>query len=317
MIVLSIACALAFFAFFALGYLSNIELPPALLATLFLVLSFRGLFFVPILALLTLLAYCMKLNAPRIFARYILLVSLLIPIALYVVVGVPLVENSLRYKLVAPLVLAAILATIGITYSTISFRWKTFLLAVYTFLFFLGTFRSLVLLVYLAYFLDAYFRYPALRKFLLAFSTVPVFVIVAMSGGLEAVLIRIGFTFLVFHNLVRLSLPWGFFHGALLFGTNPRAMVASLFSASTHYTYFFFGQAIADFGVFGVVEAFFLGALLRESEKTLESFVVVLSIMLYAIDPGIDGFLLLFIIGILLFSSLDARSHLNIISGSK
>jgi len=307
MLVLGTVYALVFFAFFALGYMSGIKLPPALLATLFLVLSLRDLFVIPILALLTLLAYRMKLNAPRLFAEYVLLVSLLIPVVLYVVVGVPLIENSLRYKLVAPLVLAAILATIGITYSTISFRWKTFLVGVYMLLFFLGTFRSLILLVYLAYFLDTYFRYPQFRRLLLPLSTIPVIVIVAMSGGLEAILIRIGFTFLVFHNLVRLSVPWGLFHGALLFSDNPRAMVASLFGASTHYTYFFFGQAIADFGIFGVVEAFFLGMLLRESEKTLESFVVVLSIMLYALDPGIDAFLLLFILGILLFSSLETH----------
>lgn len=302
MLLLGTVYALAFFAVFALGYASNLKLPSSLLAAFFLVLSLHDFPVFSILAVLVLIVYWRKVNPFRLFPQSALLVALLIPLALYIALGVPLFENSLRYELVGPLVLAAVLAVIGMAYSTISLRWKTFLMAIYAVLFFLGTFRSLVLLVYLAYFLSAYFDYPRLRKWLVGLSAVPVLVIVWMSGGMEGVLVRIGFTFLVFHNLVRLSLPWGFFHGALLFSDNPRHMVASLFGASTNYTYFFFGQPVADFGILGLIEAFLLGIFLRTSEGRRGSFVVVLSLMMYSIDPGVDAFIMLFIVATLLFS---------------
>ncbi|ASJ11934.1 hypothetical protein [Thermococcus thioreducens] len=294
--------ALAFFAVFSLGYVLNLRLPSSLLAVLFLLLSFQNFPVFSLLAVLVLIVYRLGINPFRLFPQSALLVALLIPSALYIVVGVPLLENSLRYELVGSLVLAAVLAVVGMAYSTLSLRWKTFLVGVYTVLFFLGTFRSLVLLVYLAYFLGTYFDYPQFRKWLLGLSLIPALIIVGMSGGIEAVLVRIGFTFLVFHNLVRLSLPWGFFHGALLFSSNPRGMVASLFGASTNYTYFFFGQPVADFGILGVIEAFLLGTFLGNSEGNRGSFVVVLSLMIYSLDPGVDAFIMLFIVATLLFS---------------
>ncbi|ASA77039.1 hypothetical protein [Thermococcus sp. 5-4] len=301
MLLLGTVYAVAFFSVFALGYVSRIKLSPAFLAVLFLVLSFHDFPVIPALAVLVLIAYRLRINPFRLFPHISLIVALLIPLSLYIVIGVPFFERALRYELVGPLVLAAILAVIGIAYSKVSLRWKTFLVAVYSILFFLGTFRSLVLLVYLAYFLVVYLDYPELRRWLAALSTVPLFLILGMSGGLNAVLVRIGFTFLVFHNLVRLSLPWGFFHGALLFSDNPRHIVASMFGASTNYTYFFFGQPIADFGILGILEAFLLGTFLYNSERSKESFVVVLSLMLYSLDPGVDAFVMLFIAGTLLF----------------
>jgi len=77
--------------------------------------------------------------------------------------------------------------------------------------------------------------------------------------------------------------------------------VPQLFNASINYTYFFFGQAVADFGIFGVIEAFLLEALLRDSEKTQEAFTLVLSIFIYSLDPGIDALVLLFTLAALIF----------------
>nr|WP_206204569.1 hypothetical protein [Thermococcus sp. 21S7] len=312
MLLLGAVYAVAFFSVFALGYVSQIKLSPAFLAVLFLVLSFHDFPVIPALAALILTAYRLGISPFRVFPHISLLVALLIPISLYAVIGVPFFERALRYELVGPLVLAAILAVIGMAYSRVSLRWKTILMVVYSTLFFLGTFRSLVLLVYISYFLVVYLDYPELRRWLAALSAVPVLLILCMSGGLGGMLIRIGFTFMTFHNLVRLSLPWGFFHGSLLFSDNPRHLVASLFGASTNYTYFFFGQPIADFGILGILEAFLLGTLLYNSERSKESFVVVLSLMLYSLDPGVDAFVLLFVVGILLFSELDKRLKVNV-----
>ncbi|NJE75461.1 hypothetical protein E3E37_00755 [Thermococcus sp. ES12] len=308
MLLLGTVYALAFFSVFALGYASRIKLSPAFLAALFLVLSFHDSPVIPILAVLVVIAYKLRINLFRLFPHISLLVALLIPLSLYIVIGVPFFERSLRYELVGPLVLAAILAVIGMAYSKVSLQWKTLLVAVYSIVFFFGTFRSLVLLVYLSYFLIVYFDYPHFRRWLLALSAVPLLLVLGMSGGLNALLVRIGFTFLVFHNLVRLSLPWGFFHGALLFSDNPRHLVASMFGASTNYTYFFFGQPIADFGILGALEAFLLGVLLYNSERSRESFVVVLSLMLYSLDPGVDAFVMLFIVGTLLFFSSESNA---------
>ena len=308
MLVLGTVYALAFFAVFALGYSVKIELPPGFLAGLFLLLSLSWPVVVTPLALVVLLAYRLRANPYRKFPHLALLVAFLIPLFFYIAIGVPLLDRSLRYELVGPLVLAAILAVIGMAYSGLSLRWKTLLLFVYSFLFFLGTFRSLILLVYLAYFLTVYLSYPRLKKWLVPLSVLPLALVVGMSGGLEAVFVRVGFTFLVFHNLVRLSLPWGLFHGSLLLSNNPRHLVASLFDGPTNYTYFFFGQPIADFGLLGLFEAFLLGAFLRDSERTPESLVTVLSLMIYSIDPGVDAFLLMFIVGVVLFLKLEEKS---------
>ncbi|ASJ06794.1 hypothetical protein [Thermococcus pacificus] len=308
MLVLGTVYALAFFAVFALGYSAKIELPPGFLAGLFFLLSLSRPVVITPVAFIVLVAYKKGVNPFRLFPEESLLVSLLIPLSLYVIVGIPLRDRCLRYELVGPLVLAAILAVIGIAYSKLSLRWKTLLLFVYSFLFFLGTFRSLTLLVFLAYFLTVYIGYPQLRKWLVPLSVFPLALVVGMSGGLEAVFIRVGFTFLVFHNLVRLSLPWGLFHGSLLLSNNPRHLVASLFDGPTNYTYFFFGQPIADFGLLGLFEAFLLGMFLRDSERTPESLVTVLSLMIYSIDPGVDAFLLMFIVSTLLFLRMERKS---------
>lgn len=194
-------------------------------------------------------------------------------------------------------------------YTDTSVRVKTLLFLVFMLLFFLGTFRSLIVLVYLAYTLDLYSRGVfRLDTRTIGISLLLGLIVVWLSGSVQAILVRVGFTFLVFHNLVRLSIPYGIFHGALLFSDNPRHLVAGgLFGGATggvgNYTYFFFGQAVADFGILGLMEAFLLGFLLGgESERNPKSLAFVLSIMIYALDPGIDAVLLISILGALLCS---------------
>ncbi|ACJ15794.1 hypothetical membrane protein, conserved [Thermococcus onnurineus NA1] len=302
MLLLGVVYALAFFAVFALGYSTRFKVNPWFYALGIFVLSFLEYPLGPLLATLLIVAYYLRINVYNRFAVHALVIALLIPIGLYLVVGVPLFEKHLRYELVGPLVFSALLGALSIVYTDTSTKVKTLLFLIFTFIFFLGTFRSLIVLMYLAYVFDMYSRgiFRVDTK-TLGSGLLLGLLVIWLSGSIEAILIRIGFTFLVFHNLVRLSLPTGIFHGSLLFSDNPRHMIAGLFGASGNYTYFFFGQAIADFGFFGLLEAYLLGFLLRESEKNTKSFAFVLAIMIYALDPGIDAFLLIFLLGALLF----------------
>lgn len=304
MIFLGSLMAVVFFLFFYLGYLSDWKLPTWAMLWLFFMLSFYEFPVGPLLALLLITAHTIRLDPFRRFPEVAILLSILTPLLLYARYGIPLFERQLRPVLVGPLVLLALLAVVGISYSRIPVVWKTSLLAVYTVVFFLGAFRSLLLLIYLSYLFSVYFSNPELGK---KSSIIGVFflgVIFWMSGGFSTLMIRVGFTFLVFHNLVRLSMPWGLFHGALILSSNPRHIISQLFGASTNYTYFFFGQAVADFGIFGLVEAFLLGTLLRESEASPQSLSLTLSVMLYCLDSGIDALSLLFIIGSISFERL-------------
>ncbi len=309
------AMALLFFAVFALGYLSDLPLPPMFIAAVALVVSLYDFPPAFLVVCLLLLAYKLDLDLLRRFSSVAIALSLAIPPILYVLNGVPLLDPSLRYELVGPLVLLALLGALGMSYSQLPLMWKTVLLGAYTVVFLLGSFRSLVALIYIVYLLDVYFTdiNPLRHKTAIAGVLAALFLIVLwMSGGINVLLIRVGFTFLVFHNLVRLALPFGLFHGMLLFSDNPRYLVGQLFGTTTHYTYFFFGQAVADFGILGIIEAFFLGILLRRSEDSLDSMTLALSVMVYALDSGIDAMLLLFILAAVLFSKPRAGTQEDI-----
>lgn len=101
-----------------------------------------------------------------------------------------------------------------------------------------------------------------------------------------------GFTFLIFHNIVSVSLPFGFFHGKLLLHSDPRWRIAFMFTLSGRYTYFLFGQPIADFEILRVVEAYLFGSLLRLSETDKKTASVVLATLIYALESGVDAFIL-------------------------
>ncbi|WP_297438045.1 hypothetical protein [Thermococcus sp.] len=308
MVVLGVVYALIFFGFFAVGYRVGLSPPGWFYAALLFVVSFSEYPFGPIVVVMVIVAvYCLKEHFTRVLAIYSILTGLLVPLIFYTVFGVPFFHRGLRYELVGPLVASAFLGAAGLVYTGASLKLKTVVLALLSIIFILGTFRSLLLLIYLAYFLDLYLR-GAFRGDLRAPLAGGIFLgvlILWMSGGVDALLVRVGFTFLVFHNIVRLSLPWGIYHGHLLLSGDPRGTVGALFGTSVHYTYFFFGQAVADFGVVGVLEAFLLGLFLRDSEDDPKTFAFVLAMFIYAMDPGIDNLILSFVLGALLIKKLS------------
>lgn len=310
MVLLGLVYALIFFLAFSSGYLvrlrsKGLRVNPWFYITGIFALSFVEFPLGPLLTVLLIGAYCFHPGMRDRLPFHAIGVAIVAPLVFYLTVGIPLFNNSLRYVLVGPLVFSALLGAFGIVYTDTSVRVKTLLFLVFMLLFFLGTFRSLIVLVYLAYTLDLYSRGVfRLDTRTIGISLLLGLIVVWLSGSVQAILVRVGFTFLVFHNLVRLSIPYGIFHGALLFSDNPRHLVAGLFGATGvgNYTYFFFGQAVADFGILGLMEAFLLGFLLGESERNPKSLAFVLSIMIYALDPGIDAVLLISILGALLCS---------------
>ena len=305
------AIAVLFFLAFAAGYMSNLPLPASVVGAVALVVSLYDFPVSFLVVLLILASYKASLDPLRRFPSVAIALSLITPLILYVFRGVPLLQPDLRYELVGPLVLLALLGALGMAYSRLSVGWKTLLLGAYTAVFLLGSFRSLLALIYIAYALDVYFRERNPRGWRAILTAVILLslLILLMSGGTDALMVRVGFTFLVFQNLVRLSLPLGLFHGSLLLSNDPRFMVGQLFGTTTHYTYFFFGQAVADFGLLGLIEAFFLGLLLRHSENSVESLTLVLAVMIYALDSGIDAMTLLFILIPVLFEGLHSKGH--------
>lgn len=282
--------AILFFVFLVAGYLKPVELPAWVYWLILFILSFA----LPIygsLAVAFAFLFSRKHNPFERYAHVWLGLSIILIISIYLLKGVPFFNWNLRFELSKVLVFLAFLSGVSLVYVDWDNGFKTLVFLILEMLFFLGTFRSLMLLIFLVYSLPLYFeRKLTLNKICIA---VLVFLLILyLSGGFEELLVRIGFTFLIFHNLVHVSMPFGFFHGELLLHSDPRWRVAFIFTLENRYTYFLFGQPIADFGIFGGVEAYLLGTLLRLSERNVKTAVIVLSTLIYAIESGIDAFLL-------------------------
>ncbi|WP_372913458.1 hypothetical protein [Pyrococcus kukulkanii] len=95
-------------------------------------------------------------------------------------------------------------------------------------------------------------------------------------------------------------MPWGIYHGSLLFSPDPRRLVATFLGGEGRYTYLIFGQPVADFGILGIIESFLIGIMAKESEIREESLNFTISILVYSIDAGIDNRILLAIMGAIL-----------------
>ncbi|RLF75241.1 hypothetical protein DRN51_04360 [Thermococci archaeon] len=282
--------ALIFWGALVLGYLKPIRFPEWVYWLLIFILSFA----LPIygqLAVLVMFLLSREYNVFEKHAKFVLLGSILSILVLYSFEGIPFFQWGLRFRLVKPLVLFAFLSGISLTYCRLNWKLKILALLILEVLFFLGTFRSLMLLVFLFYILPYYYENKLTFKQVLV--ALPIFlVVIYLSGNLESLLVRVGFTFLVFHNIVSVSLPFGFFHGKLLFHSDPRWRVAFMFTLNGRYTYFLFGQPIADFGIFGVIEAYLIGNLLKLSEVNKKTASIVLATLIYALESGIDAFVL-------------------------
>lgn len=302
----ALVIALLFWGVLVFGYLKPIRFPEWVYWLLIFILSFA----LPIygqLAVLVVFFLSREYNVFERYAKFVLMSSILSIFVLYLFEGVPFFQWELRFRLVKPLVLFAFLSGISLTYCQLNWKIRTVLFVMLEVLFFLGTFRSLMLLVFLFYSLPYY--YEDKLTFRQALIGLPVFLfILFLSGNLEALLVRMGFTFLIFHNIVSVSLPFGFFHGRLLLHSDPRWRVAFMFTLNGRYTYFLFGQPIADFGIFGILEAYLLGSLLRLSEIDKKTASVVLATLVYALEAGIDAFLLSVV---LLFGGIYSSSLLS------
>ncbi|ADT85151.1 hypothetical protein [Thermococcus barophilus] len=295
-----------FFVFLVAGYLKPAELPAWAYWLMLFVFSF-ALPLYGVIAVAFIFLFSMKYNPFEKHAHIWLILSIILLGFIYLLRGIPLFNWGLRFGLSKILVFLAFLSGVSLVYVNWSIKFKTLVFLILEMLFFLGTFRSLMLLIFLMYILPLYFEERlTLDKICLA---IPVFLLILyLSGSLEGLLVRIGFTFLIFHNLVHISMPFGIFHGKLLLHSDPRWRIAFMFTLKNRYTYFLFGQAVADFGIFGVIEAYFIGTLLKLSERNLKTATIVLSTIIYAIESGIDAFLLSVLI---LFGALYSKTNIK------
>jgi len=289
----SLVIALLFFLAFYVGYKAGSRFfkLPVLIAFLLLSPS-QGMVGVLIVLFVILAIEILGVSLVRI-SKLFLIAGFLSLALLYLYVGIPLFSSSLRLRLVGPLVVTAYTIVLGLVYLPWDMGKKLPLFGIFVLLFYLSSFKSLVVFILLPLIIFIVEELP--------FLIVPFFLLLS-SFFYPHLAERIGFTFLTFENLVKLSFPLGLFHGKLLMSSNPRWLVAMLFGfvrEKVHYTYFFFGQAVADFGVFGTLEALALGYLLRVSEGR-RSYFFILSVYIYSLDPGIDSLALLFVLGVLL-----------------
>ncbi|MFA4668196.1 hypothetical protein QDY65_06710 [Pyrococcus kukulkanii] len=224
--------------------------------------------------------------------------SLLIPILAFLVIGVPLFNQSLRFEFSRILGISAYLSTIAITYSNIDRRIKLVYTLMMVAIFFIGTFRSYILWITVAYLLSISKRDVKAKNTIIV--GIAGIAILILSGNIEKLLVRIGFTFLTFTNLAVRGIPWGIYHGSLLFSPDPRRVVATFLGGEGRYTYLIFGQPVADFGILGIIESFLIGIMAKESEIREESLNFTISILVYSIDAGIDNRILLAIMGAIL-----------------
>ncbi|ASJ08685.1 hypothetical protein A3L11_05365 [Thermococcus siculi] len=109
-------------------------------------------------------------------------------------------------------------------------------------------------------------------------------------GFLETLLYRPGVTYTVYERLFEMGMPLGK-HG-ILFSTDPKGYVGSLFGRNVGYTYTIFGQPAYDFGILGLIEALFLGMALRDAERRKPTAVLAITFMTLMVPIGIDAFFL-------------------------
>ena len=294
MLPLSLAVILIFYCCFVAGYLRPLYLPTKAVWIAIFLLAVYFARYVVLTPVAVVFLYLLLKYEPEFFKKFSWFVFLLgvgIVGSTYLFVGVPFFKYPIRFELTEVLTLSAYLFLTAIAFEQRE-RIRSLYFIVSSILLFMSTFRSLLILVFLAY-ATPYYLSGKIRMREICLGILVGIAVLILSGNLESLLIRVGFTFLIFENLVKISLPFGFYHGSLLLSYSPGRKIAFMFTLDRNiYSSFIFGQAVADFGIFGMVEAYLLGTILKRSENDLSSLTVVLSLLIYLIEVGIDAFVL-------------------------
>ncbi|WP_148882665.1 hypothetical protein [Thermococcus aciditolerans] len=239
----------------------------------------------------------------RIILTFVVLVLFIIPVAAG---AVPLLRPEARYSVFRLFYLAAGYFTVVVLSLKPDFR-----------MFLLGetiaavsTFRTVGLAVALAYFLRMvqrgnaktgirgrrrYFIIGAVLLTLLAVFVIRYYTTVRTYPGwslgfFETLLYRPGVTYTVYERLFYLGMPWG--ERGILFSTDPKGYVGSLFGRDVGYTYTLFGQPAYDFGLLGLIEGAFLGMALADAERRRPTAVLSVTLMTLMVPIGVDAFFL-------------------------
>ena len=282
------------------------------LLTIFLVLSALGLFgflvSLVVIGIAFLLTQRAKKMDPAAFmgrVERLLLVPAVVLLAVPLLAGsVPLFDPVERYSDFRFFYLAAGYLTVALI--SIRPHLRFFLLGEVIAL--LSTFRTVGLSVALAYVLGAVGRGNSGRggwrghlplliavaagvlvlavRYLATLGTYPSWHL----GFLETLLYRPGFTYTVYERLFEMGMPLG--RRGILFSTDPKGYVGSLFGSDVGYTYTIFGQPAYDFGILGLLEAGFLGLALADSERTRPTGILAVTFLILMIPIGMDAFFL-------------------------
>lgn len=104
------------------------------------------------------------------------------------------------------------------------------------------------------------------------------------------------------------SFPLGFSHGKILVSNDPRLEVGLLFlNSPVKYTYTIYGQPIADFGLFGILELYMLGIILRNIWRGEKLYQIAPAYLIPMLEAGIDSFRL----SVLMIIAYAVSKHLE------
>jgi len=132
---------------------------------------------------------------------------------------------------------------------------------------------------------------------------------VARGIGVSEILYRPAFTYRVYERLYEIGVPFGKLF--ILKEAIPGYKVGQLFGSPNRYTYTIFGESVADFGIFGVLEGFLLGLSIREARKEKWVHTFGLTILSLGIEVGLDTFKLatLFLLPFIGGSKSENKGH--------
>ncbi|CUX77008.1 hypothetical protein CHITON_0229 [Thermococcus chitonophagus] len=209
-----------------------------------------------------------------------ILVSVAVFVVLLICKFIPLLYPGLRFKPLAVLYLISGYATA----LAVSITPSPYLVAYGMILGIVSTFRSIIALIFLACIYRR--KYISWKTIFIAIVAV---LIISLARGLNLhdIILRPAFTYQVYERLYEIGMPFGKLF--ILPEPIPGYKVAALYGSKTRYTYTIFGEAVADFGVFGLFEAFVLGILVRTLRRLAWAHSFVLAVLTLSIELGLDA----------------------------